>query len=98
MLTRSKAAKSSTFSKALLATNPHTPIFKLDPTSYTQASKIPHWRVAMAQELDALAKNNTWSLVPASETSNVIGCKWVFKIKRRADGSIERFKARLVAK
>jgi hypothetical protein len=52
----------------------------------------------MAKELDALAQNNTWSLVPATEATNVVGCKWVFKTKRAADGTVERHKARLVAK
>jgi Reverse transcriptase (RNA-dependent DNA polymerase) len=70
----------------------------LDPTSYTQAAKHEHWRQAMAHELDALALNNTWSLVLLSEASNVIGCKWIYKTKRKSDGSIDRYKARLVAK
>jgi Reverse transcriptase (RNA-dependent DNA polymerase) len=52
----------------------------------------------MALELDALAKNNTWSLVPASEATNVVGCKWVYKTKHRSDGTVERYKAQLVAK
>jgi Reverse transcriptase (RNA-dependent DNA polymerase) len=52
----------------------------------------------MAKELDALAHNNTWSLVPASQATNIIGCKWVFKTKRNSDGTIERHKACLVAK
>jgi Reverse transcriptase (RNA-dependent DNA polymerase)/GAG-pre-integrase domain len=73
-------------------------VHSLDPTSYTQASKFQHWRDAMAQELAALAHNNTWSLVPISEASNVVGCKWVFKTKRHSTGKIERYKARLVAK
>jgi Reverse transcriptase (RNA-dependent DNA polymerase) len=52
----------------------------------------------MAQEIDALAANQTWVLVPPPSNNHVIGCKWVFKLKRRSDGSIERHKARLVAK
>jgi hypothetical protein len=52
----------------------------------------------MNSEFDTLLKNNTWHLVPASETHNIVGCKWVFRIKRKADGSIDRYKARLVAK
>jgi Reverse transcriptase (RNA-dependent DNA polymerase) len=70
----------------------------LDPTSFTQASKLHHWREAMASELNALAKNQTWSLVPISNASNVVGCKWIFKTKRKSDGSVERFKVCLVAK
>jgi Reverse transcriptase (RNA-dependent DNA polymerase) len=50
------------------------------------------------QELAALAHNNTWSLVPISEASNVVGCKWVFKTKHHSTGKIERYKAHLVAK
>jgi Reverse transcriptase (RNA-dependent DNA polymerase) len=52
----------------------------------------------MAKELDDLTQNNTWSLVPCSEALNIIDYKWVYKTKRKADGSIERYKARLVAK
>lgn len=42
-------------------------------------------------------KPGPWSLLPPSD-QQVLGCKWVYKIKRRADGSIDRYKARLVAK
>jgi Reverse transcriptase (RNA-dependent DNA polymerase) len=52
----------------------------------------------MATELDALAKNSTWELIPPPPNANVIGCKWVFKLKRKADGTVERHKAPLVAK
>jgi hypothetical protein len=52
----------------------------------------------MNSEFDALLRNRTWSLVPTATARNIIGCKWVFRIKRHADGSIERYKARLVAK
>jgi hypothetical protein len=52
----------------------------------------------MNSKFDAFLKNNTWRLVPASKAHNLVGCKWVFRIKRKADGSIDRYKARLVAK
>ncbi|CAL2279421.1 unnamed protein product [Prunus armeniaca] len=70
----------------------------LEPSSYTQASKFPHWQEAMTEEYDALMRNQTWSLVPISPNMNIVGCKWVFRVKRKADGTIERHKARLVAK
>ncbi|KAK1666544.1 hypothetical protein QYE76_054703 [Lolium multiflorum] len=69
-------------------------------TSYSQSAAlgIPHWRTAMEQEFQALLKNDTWRLVPPVSGVNVIDSKWVFKVKKHADGSIERYKARLVAK
>jgi hypothetical protein len=47
----------------------------------------------MAKKFGALAHNNTWSLVSASEASNIVSCKWVFKTKLKSDGSVERYKA-----
>jgi hypothetical protein len=70
----------------------------IEPTSYTTASKHPAWRDAMNIEFDALLSNDTWTLVPPTSDMNVVGCKWVFRLKRKADGSIDRHKARLVAK
>ena len=52
----------------------------------------------MSDELTALLRNGTWELVPPSPTQNVVGCKWVFRIKRNSDGSISKYKARLVTK
>jgi Reverse transcriptase (RNA-dependent DNA polymerase) len=52
----------------------------------------------MALKMQALTNNHTWTLVPLPPGHHVVGCKWVYKIKRLADGSIERYKARLVAK
>jgi hypothetical protein len=69
-----------------------------EPTCFSQASKSAEWRTTMNTEVDALLKNGTWSLVPSSPNMNIVGSKWVFCIKRKADGQIERYKARLVAK
>ena len=52
----------------------------------------------MKEELDALSKNHTWDLVTFPPGKSVVGCKWIYKIKTRFDGSIERYKARLVTK
>ena len=69
-----------------------------EPNSVDEAISDSKWHDAMEVEFQALAKNKTWHLVPRKTGQNVIDCKWVFKIKRKADGSIDRYKARLVAK
>ncbi|XP_031095205.1 uncharacterized protein LOC115999496 [Ipomoea triloba] len=52
----------------------------------------------MDQEFNALLHNDTWCLVPVKPGMNVIGCKWVFRTKRKTDRIVEHHKARLVAK
>jgi len=52
----------------------------------------------MDTEFQALIKNQTWHLVSPTSDQNIIDRKWVYKVKRKADGSIDRYKARLVAK
>ena len=51
----------------------------------------------MKKELDVLTKSHTWDLVTRPPRQFVIGCKWIYKIKTHSDGSIEHYKARLVA-
>lgn len=52
----------------------------------------------MDQGYEALMKNNTWVLVPYKVGMNIVDNKWVFKVKRNLDGTIQRYKAQLVTK
>ena len=52
----------------------------------------------MKEEYNALIENKTWELVPQLQGKNVIGCKWVYKIKFRSNSDIEKFKATLIVK
>ena len=76
--------------------------FDLDePASYEEALASPashEWLVAMRDEMDSMVKNQVWELVDLPPRHKTIGNKWVLKIKRKADGSIDKYKARLVAK
>ena len=56
------------------------------------------WKQAIEVELFALEKNATWTLTKLPFGKKTIRCKWVFKVKFKPNGSIERHKARLVAK
>ncbi|KAK1609668.1 hypothetical protein QYE76_033341 [Lolium multiflorum] len=69
-----------------------------EPRTYQAAMSIPHWREAMEQEYQALLRNATWTLVPPPPRVNIIDSKWVFKVKKHSDGTIEHYKARLVAR
>lgn len=69
-----------------------------EPSSVEEAFQDSRWIEAMDAEHKALLNNKTWRLVPAPKGKNIIGCKWVCKVKKKADGTIDRYKARLVAK
>lgn len=72
-----------------------------EPLTYEEATACREadlWLNAMKDEIASLNKNNTYVLVKLPEDKRTISCRWVFKIKRNLDGSIERYKARLVAR
>ena len=52
----------------------------------------------MTEELDALSRTHTWDLVPLPFHTVLITCRWIYRVKTRSDGSLERYKARLVAR
>lgn len=85
MTTRSKA-------KHTLISTSISPV----PTSYSKAFTDPHWLHAMQTEFHALQVNDTWELVPRPVDKPVIRCMWLFRHKFKSDGSLARYKARLV--
>ena len=52
----------------------------------------------MNAEIATLVSNHTCTLTPLPSNKKVIGCKWVYRVKYKADGFVERYKTRLVAK
>eukprot|EP00253_Pinus_taeda_P014986 PITA_14986 len=69
-----------------------------EPTSFKEAASHDEWKESMQKEYDALIKNGTWNLVDPPLGTKPIGCKWVYKNKYKADGSLDKHKARLVEK
>ncbi|KAL0440589.1 UNVERIFIED_CONTAM: Retrovirus-related Pol polyprotein from transposon RE2 [Sesamum latifolium] len=70
----------------------------LEPRSFKEVVQSPHWRAAMDDEIAALERNSTWDLTDLSAGKKAIGSHWVYKVKLRQDGSIEQYKALLIAK
>jgi hypothetical protein len=63
-----------------------------EPQNLANALAVPNWKSAMESEFSSLLCNKTWHLVPPISSRNLIDCKWVYKIKHKADGSIDRYK------
>lgn len=77
---------------------PTLALFAGDPVSAEEAMEVEEWRVAMREELLAIQRNQTWQLVKLLKGKNFISLKWIFKTKYLADGSVQKYKARLVVR
>ncbi|KAL0345869.1 UNVERIFIED_CONTAM: Retrovirus-related Pol polyprotein from transposon TNT 1-94 [Sesamum radiatum] len=70
----------------------------LEPNHYLQAKGKLEWENAMTEELATLERNNTLEVVDLPKGKKAIGSKWVFKVKLNPDGTVDRYKARSVAR
>ncbi|GJT44623.1 ribonuclease H-like domain-containing protein [Tanacetum coccineum] len=93
MITRSQSGIVKPIDRLSLHTFSISPI----PKNPSHALKDPNWRNAMYDEYNALVKNGTWLLVPRPAGVNMVRSMWLFKHKFHADGTLSRYKARLVA-
>jgi hypothetical protein len=73
-------------------------IINSKPSNYQEAADRQVWQDAMVEEYTSIMKNDVWDIVPRLEGKSIVTFKWLFKIKHVADGSIENFKARCVAR
>ncbi|KAL0407710.1 UNVERIFIED_CONTAM: Retrovirus-related Pol polyprotein from transposon TNT 1-94 [Sesamum radiatum] len=94
---RSKRAKiAKTFGPEFL-----TYVLENEPRTINEAlssPEAPFWKEAINSEIESIMQNHTWELMDLPPGSTPLGCKWILKRKYKADGSIDKYKARLVAK
>nr|GFB23247.1 zinc finger, CCHC-type [Tanacetum cinerariifolium] len=70
-----------------------------DPKTFDEAMKsqdVAFWKEAINDEMDSIMRNNTWVLTYLPPGCRPMGCKWIFKRKLKVDGTVKKFKARLV--
>jgi hypothetical protein len=73
-------------------------VINSEPSTFVEASKHQVWKVVMNEEYDSILKNDVWTIVPRPHGKSVVTSKWLYKIKHAADGSIEKYMARFVAR
>ncbi|KAE8736295.1 Tetratricopeptide repeat (TPR)-containing protein [Hibiscus syriacus] len=54
-----------------------------------EALQSPQWKTTVNEEYKALERNNIWSLVNLPKGRSIVGCKWIFQVKRNTDGSVQ---------
>jgi hypothetical protein len=69
-----------------------------EPSSFEEAVGSQVWKDAMMEEYQSIIKNDVWDIVPRPAKKSVVTSKWIYKIKHAPDGSIDKFKARFVAR
>jgi hypothetical protein len=52
----------------------------------------------MVEEYDSIVKNNAWKIVPRPVDKSVVGSRWIYKVTQAVDGSVEKYKAKFVAR
>ena len=69
-----------------------------EPSNYEEATSQLVWREAMQEEYSSIMKNDVWEVVPRPEGKSMVTSRWIYKVKHAANGNIEKFKARFVAR
>ncbi|KAG7556889.1 Reverse transcriptase RNA-dependent DNA polymerase [Arabidopsis suecica] len=68
------------------------------PQTYEEAMQVKEWRDAIQEEIGAMTRNHTWDEEELPSGKRTVSSRWIFTIKYKSNGDIERYKARLVAR
>jgi hypothetical protein len=73
-------------------------LIEKEPTCFEEAIQKKEWADVVTEEYQSIIKNDVWEIVPKPKSKDVVSSKWLYKIKHVVDGSIEKYKARFVAR
>ena len=69
-----------------------------EPSTFEEASQHYVWQDVMMDKYHSVIKYDVWEIVPRPEGKSVVTSRWLYKLKHAADGSVEKYKARFVAR
>lgn len=95
MVTRSKVGTTKPNPGYVLFTITSTPT---EPRTVTEALKHPGWNEAMTKEMVSFDETDTFTRVPYQPDMHILGCRWIFRVKLNADGTVKCLRFRLVVK
>jgi hypothetical protein len=75
-----------------------TQLIDVEPSIYESVARHKVWQEAMIKEYASIMKNDVWEVVLRPEDKKVVGSKWIYKVKHAVDGSMDKYKARFMAK
>jgi hypothetical protein len=68
-----------------------------EPSSFQEVVQDPTWVDAMVEEYESIVKKSVWEILPRPVDKSVVGSKWIYKVKKATDGSVDKYKANFVA-
>ena len=71
---------------------------EIEPSSFEEPMRQPLWAYSMVEEYDSIIINNVWEVVPRVAGESMVISKWIYKVKKVADGSVDKHNARFVAR
>lgn len=71
---------------------------EIELSSFEEAVQQPLWVDAMVEEYDSIIRNNVWEVVPRLADKSMVRSRWIYKVKKETNGSVEKHKAIFVAR